>query len=82
MIERAHADLHDLDAAEDAHASTGRGAGSADGQLALALGSTAPSLPAHQRRVLDELAKIDPDATTPLEALEALSRWRRDLEGE
>ena len=61
-----------------------------DGQLTLFRGAPAaapaeappapaPTIAAADRRVLDELAQLDPDATTPLEALTLLARWRRAL---
>jgi DNA mismatch repair protein MutS len=48
-------------------------------QLSLGLGAN----PLHeaQREVLEELELSDPDRMTPMEALEALHRWRDRLEG-
>jgi DNA mismatch repair protein MutS len=81
VIERAQEVLHDLEAAEDTHSATGRGAEPSTRQLPLALGSGDSALRAHQKRVLEEMLKIDLDTTTPLDALAALGRWRQDLEG-
>ncbi len=80
VIERAHEVLRDLEAAEDAHSATGRGAEPSAGQLPLALGSSDSAMRAHEKRVLDEMLKIDLDTTTPLDALAALGRWRQELE--
>ena len=82
VIERAHAVLRDLEAAEGSHAPSGTKRPKDDAQLALALGSEASRLEIRQQQVLDELSKIDPEATTPLEALTALGRWREHLEDE
>ena len=82
VIERAHAVLRDLEAAEGSHAAADAKRPKDDAQLALALGSAASRLEIRQRQVLDELSKIDPEATTPLEALTALERWREHLEDE
>jgi DNA mismatch repair protein MutS len=48
-----------------------------DGQLAL---FEAPAASAGQKTVLDELAALELDATTPIEALNALARWKKLLE--
>ena len=82
VIDRAHAVLRDLEAAEGSHAPSGTKRPKDDAQLALALGSEASRLEIRQQQVLDELSKIDPEATTPLEALTALGRWHEHLEDE
>jgi DNA mismatch repair protein MutS len=80
VIQRAHEVLAELEAAEDAHAKPGSDANEDHTQLALALGGVGSRLEAAQQRVLDEVAKLDPDATTPFEALAALARWRAELD--
>jgi DNA mismatch repair protein MutS len=82
VIERAHAVLRDLEAAEGGHAPPGAKPSADDAQLALALGSATSRQEIRQQQVLDELAKIDPETTTPLEALTTLGRWREHLEDE
>jgi DNA mismatch repair protein MutS len=48
-----------------------------DGQLAL---FEAPAVSGGKKTVLDELAALELDATTPIEALNALARWKKLLE--
>ena len=80
VIERAHEVLRDLEAAEENHPKAGGAAATDPAQLVLALGGGDSRLNARQRQVLDELTKVDPDSTTPLEALATLGRWREALE--
>jgi DNA mismatch repair protein MutS len=80
VVERARAVLRDLEAAEDTHSPAGAKRLEDDAQLALALGSADSRLEMRRRQVLEELSKIDPETTTPLEALTALGRWREHLE--
>ena len=49
-----------------------------EGQLGLFVPAPAPELPAGQRQVLDELAQLQVDTLTPLEALNLLARWKKD----
>ncbi len=80
VIQRAHEVLAELEAAEDAHSKPNPDPNEDHTQLALALGGADSRLGAAQQRVLDEVAKLDPDATTPFEALAALGRWRAQLD--
>jgi DNA mismatch repair protein MutS len=80
VIQRAHEVLAELEAAEKAHGKARPDLNEDPAQLALALGRADSRLEVAQQRVLDEVAKIDPDATTPFEALAALGRWRAQLD--
>jgi DNA mismatch repair protein MutS len=80
VIQRAHEVLGDLEAAEESHPTASSKTSPDPAQLALALGGGDTRLNIRQRQVLEELAKIDPDSTTPLEALAILGQWREALE--
>ena len=81
VIERAHEVLRDLEASEDAHLRAGQELPQDPGQLAFDLGGAGAKRDPRQEEVLGELAAMDPETTTPLEALTALGRWRARLEG-
>lgn len=80
VIQRAHEVLADLEAAAESHPKASSKDSPGPAQLALALGGGEARLNIRERQVLDELAKIDPDSTTPLEALATLGQWREALE--
>ncbi len=58
---------------------THRSKGAMAGQLALFASEPLPASSVAERKVLDELAGLSIDATTPLEALNALARWKNEL---
>ncbi len=80
VIQRAHEVLGDLEAAEESHPTASSKTSPDPAQLALALGGGDTRLNIRQRQVLEELAKIDLDNTTPLEALATLGQWREAVE--
>ena len=49
-------------------------------QLSFFVAERPPGFGEAHRRVLAELLSLSLDATTPLEALNALARWKKDLE--
>jgi DNA mismatch repair protein MutS len=79
VIERAHEVLRDLEASQDPHLRAGVAVGAGHGQLALGLEIPQAKDQLRQQRILEEIQDIDPDSTTPLEALSALERWRTVL---
>jgi DNA mismatch repair protein MutS len=82
VIERSREILRNLEGGElDAQGRprlAGGGAGPAEPQLGLF--APAPARPPGESRALEALRELDPDRTTPLEALELLARLRRGLE--
>ncbi|MDE0885151.1 MAG: DNA mismatch repair protein MutS [Myxococcota bacterium] len=82
VIERAHEVLRDLEATQDPHLRAGEEVGTGNGQLVLGLEIPQAKAQLQKQRILEEIREIDPDSTTPLEALSALERWRTVLRDE
>jgi len=81
VVKRARAILAELESGERHGASPGRPGRMAthDPQLDLALVTPASVEPTAEQGVLEELAGLDPDRTTPMDALLAIQRWRARL---
>jgi DNA mismatch repair protein MutS len=81
VVKRARAILAELESGDGHGASPGRPGRMAthDPQLDLALVTPPSEEPTAERSVLDELAGLDPDRTTPIDALLAVQRWRARL---